>query len=43
VEIGLREFAIDVQVAQGVLLVARLALERNVEGGPDDAVRALGA
>ena len=42
-EIGLREFAIDVQVAQGVLLVARLALEREVEGGPDGAVRALGA
>ena len=43
VEIGLGEFAIDVQVAQGVLLVARLALERKVEGGPDNAVRALGA
>ena len=42
-EIGLREFAIDVQVAQGVLLVACLALEREVKGGPHGAVRTLGA
>ena len=43
VEIALREFAIDVQVAQGVLLVASLPLERKVEGGPDGAVRAVGS
>ena len=42
-EIGLREFAIDVQVAQGVLFVACLPLERKDEGGPDGAVRAFGA
>jgi hypothetical protein len=28
----------DVQVAQGVLFIASLALERKVEGGPDGAV-----
>jgi hypothetical protein len=32
-----------VQVAQGVLFVACLALKRKDEGGPDGAVRAFGA
>jgi hypothetical protein len=32
VEVGLHEFAVEVQVAQGVLLVARLDLERKGDG-----------
>ena len=42
-EIGLREFAIDVQSPRAYCLSRGLPLERKDEGDPDGAVRAFGA
>jgi hypothetical protein len=43
VEVAVGEIAVDVQIAERILLVERLALELQVERRANQAVRALGA
>jgi hypothetical protein len=43
VEIAVRQVAVDMEIAQRIILVERLALELEVERSADEAMRSLGA